>query len=166
MFDRSLYKCVLQDHDCQQNYVVIGNASTIQRNAVQKIRGTQFLDTRVIQRVWSVRGNKLAQKDTYTPDSAKANMVEHAGSSSRFNSKGIRKQKEEYKNVPREILKRLTMTKAVYCNSATADIRSQESLCPLAVKQVGFRLVFESDKFCLSTNHMYVGKGYQVDAML
>ncbi|GJT10873.1 pol polyprotein [Tanacetum coccineum] len=26
--------------------------------------------------------NKLAQKDTYTPDSAKANMVEHAGSSS------------------------------------------------------------------------------------
>ncbi|GJW14597.1 hypothetical protein Tco_0018730 [Tanacetum coccineum] len=32
--------------------------------------------------------NKLAQKDTYTPESAKANMVEHAGSSSRFNSKG------------------------------------------------------------------------------
>ncbi|GJT98719.1 hypothetical protein Tco_1094237, partial [Tanacetum coccineum] len=28
--------------------------------------------------------NKLAQKDTYAPDSAKANMVEHAGSSSIF----------------------------------------------------------------------------------
>ncbi|GKG22280.1 hypothetical protein Tco_0387583, partial [Tanacetum coccineum] len=28
------------------------------------------------------KDNKLAQKDTYTPDSAKANMVEHAGSSS------------------------------------------------------------------------------------
>ncbi|GKC92548.1 pol polyprotein [Tanacetum coccineum] len=27
--------------------------------------------------------NKLAQKDTYAPDSAKANMVEHVGSSSR-----------------------------------------------------------------------------------
>ncbi|GJU01479.1 pol polyprotein [Tanacetum coccineum] len=33
--------------------------------------------------------NKLAQKDTYTPESAKANMVEHAGSS----QAGIVKQK-------------------------------------------------------------------------
>ncbi|GKF77481.1 hypothetical protein Tco_0229951, partial [Tanacetum coccineum] len=40
--------------------------------------------------------NKLAHKDTYTPDSAKANMVEHAGSSSRSNSKG--KVKEKRKN--------------------------------------------------------------------
>ncbi|GKE36110.1 pol polyprotein [Tanacetum coccineum] len=39
--------------------------------------------------------NKLAQKDTYTPDSAKANMVEHAGSSSRFNSKGNKKDKKK-----------------------------------------------------------------------
>ncbi|GKC47398.1 pol polyprotein [Tanacetum coccineum] len=39
--------------------------------------------------------NKLAQKDTYTPDSAKANMVEHAGSSSRFNSKGNKKDKRK-----------------------------------------------------------------------
>ncbi|GJV73982.1 pol polyprotein [Tanacetum coccineum] len=37
--------------------------------------------------------NKLAQKDTYTPNSAKANMVEHAGSSSRSNSKGKGKYK-------------------------------------------------------------------------
>ncbi|GKD53453.1 hypothetical protein Tco_1286840 [Tanacetum coccineum] len=37
--------------------------------------------------------NKLAQKDTYTPDSAKANMVEHVRSSSRFNSKGNKKSK-------------------------------------------------------------------------
>ncbi|GKC82841.1 hypothetical protein Tco_1138558, partial [Tanacetum coccineum] len=37
--------------------------------------------------------NKLAQKDTYAPDSAKANMVEHAGSSSRSNSKGKAKTK-------------------------------------------------------------------------
>ncbi|GJR91214.1 hypothetical protein Tco_0215225 [Tanacetum coccineum] len=41
------------------------------------------------------RDNKLAQKDTYTPDSAKANMVEHAGSSSRFNSKGNKKDKRK-----------------------------------------------------------------------
>ncbi|GKB76527.1 hypothetical protein Tco_0943422, partial [Tanacetum coccineum] len=33
------------------------------------------------------------RKDFYTPDSAKANMVEHAGSSSRFNSKGNKKDK-------------------------------------------------------------------------
>ncbi|GJZ79412.1 retrotransposon protein, putative, ty1-copia subclass [Tanacetum coccineum] len=39
--------------------------------------------------------NKLAQKDTYTPESAKANMVEHAGSSSRFNSKGNKKDKRK-----------------------------------------------------------------------
>ncbi|GJR11908.1 pol polyprotein [Tanacetum coccineum] len=39
--------------------------------------------------------NKLAQKDTYTPDSAKANMVEHVGSSSRFNSKGNKKDKRK-----------------------------------------------------------------------
>ncbi|GKD74648.1 hypothetical protein Tco_1332930, partial [Tanacetum coccineum] len=35
------------------------------------------------------------QKDTYTPDSAKANMVEHAGSSSRFNSKENKKDKNK-----------------------------------------------------------------------
>ncbi|GJR12802.1 pol polyprotein [Tanacetum coccineum] len=39
--------------------------------------------------------NRLAQKDTYTPDSAKANLVEHAGSSSRFNSKGNKKDKRK-----------------------------------------------------------------------
>ncbi|GKC54172.1 hypothetical protein Tco_1076917 [Tanacetum coccineum] len=33
------------------------------------------------------KDNKLAQKNTYTPDFAKANMVEHAGSSSKSNSK-------------------------------------------------------------------------------
>ncbi|GJY45660.1 hypothetical protein Tco_0434723 [Tanacetum coccineum] len=37
--------------------------------------------------------NKLAQKDTYAPDSAKANMVEHAGSSSRSNSREKAKTK-------------------------------------------------------------------------
>ncbi|GJZ54513.1 hypothetical protein Tco_0609398, partial [Tanacetum coccineum] len=42
--------------------------------------------------------NKLAQKNTYTPDSAKANMVEHAGSSSKSNSKAKGKgKKKNYK---------------------------------------------------------------------
>ncbi|GJY66131.1 pol polyprotein [Tanacetum coccineum] len=44
--------------------------------------------------------NKLAQKNTYTPDSAKANMVEHVGSSSKSNSKakGKGKKKNDKKN--------------------------------------------------------------------
>ncbi|GJU66239.1 hypothetical protein Tco_1252498 [Tanacetum coccineum] len=37
--------------------------------------------------------NKMAQKNTYTPDYAKANMVEHAGSSSKSNSKAKGKGK-------------------------------------------------------------------------
>nr|GEW92003.1 hypothetical protein [Tanacetum cinerariifolium] len=39
--------------------------------------------------------NKLAQKNTYTPDYAKANMVEHAGSSSKSNSKEKGKGKKK-----------------------------------------------------------------------
>ncbi|GJZ50607.1 pol polyprotein [Tanacetum coccineum] len=39
--------------------------------------------------------NRLAQKDTYTPDSAKANLVEHDGSSSRSNPKGKGKDKRK-----------------------------------------------------------------------
>ncbi|GJZ37249.1 hypothetical protein Tco_0914233 [Tanacetum coccineum] len=39
--------------------------------------------------------NKLAQKDTYTSDSAKANMIEHAGSYSRSNPKGKGKDKRK-----------------------------------------------------------------------
>ncbi|GJZ06997.1 retrovirus-related pol polyprotein from transposon TNT 1-94 [Tanacetum coccineum] len=43
----------------------------------------------------SVRDNKLLKRTTYTHDSTKANMVEHAGSSSRFNSKGNKKDKRK-----------------------------------------------------------------------
>nr|GEX45628.1 calcineurin B-like protein 4 [Tanacetum cinerariifolium] len=39
--------------------------------------------------------NRLAQKDTYTPYSAKANMIEHAMSSSRSNPKGKGKDKRK-----------------------------------------------------------------------
>ncbi|GJZ22496.1 hypothetical protein Tco_0559535 [Tanacetum coccineum] len=39
--------------------------------------------------------NKLAKINTYTPDSAKANMVEHVGSSSKSNSKGKGKDKRK-----------------------------------------------------------------------
>ncbi|GJW99001.1 hypothetical protein Tco_0180809 [Tanacetum coccineum] len=48
----------------------------------------------LLEIVTSKPGQPLAQKDTYAPDSAKANMVEHAGSSSRSNSKGKGKDKK------------------------------------------------------------------------
>nr|GEV57556.1 enoyl-[acyl-carrier-protein] reductase [NADH], chloroplastic [Tanacetum cinerariifolium] len=42
--------------------------------------------------------NKMAQKNTYTPDSAKANMVEHIGSSSKSDSKAKGKCKKKNEN--------------------------------------------------------------------
>ncbi|GJX45308.1 retrovirus-related pol polyprotein from transposon TNT 1-94, partial [Tanacetum coccineum] len=231
--------------------------------------------------------NKLAQKDTYAPDSAKANMVEHAGSSSRFNSKGNKKDKKkndkkgkgksEYLAPKAGIVKQKFQGTCYNCdqpghraanckmpkrvnprqanmvdenvdmiamvsdvcamisevnlvgtnnsgwwidtgatrhvcadksmfhsfravdngqklymgNSATADIKGEGDVIlkmtsekelkltnVLYVPEIrknlvsgwllnkfGFRLVFESDKFVLSKNQMYVGKGYAVDAM-
>nr|GEX36110.1 hypothetical protein [Tanacetum cinerariifolium] len=199
--------------------------------------------------------NKLAQKDTYTPDCAKANMVEHVGSSSRSNSKGkgkdkrkndkkskgkseylaskavIVKQKFEgtcyncdqpgYRAANCKTLKRVNQRqenmvnnnidmivmvsdivamifevnvsggeKLYMGNSATADIKgegdvilkmtSEKELKLINVlyleirknlvsgwllNKFGFRLVFESDKFVLSKNQMYVGKGYAMNGM-
>ncbi|GJR22372.1 hypothetical protein Tco_0970899 [Tanacetum coccineum] len=231
--------------------------------------------------------NKLAQKDTYAPDSAKANMVEHAGSSSRSNSKGKGKDKRkndkkskgksEYlapkagivkqkfqgtcynydqpghrdanckmpkrvnprqANMVDENVDMIAMVSDVCAmisevnlvgtnnsgwwidtgatrhvcadksmfhsfravdnghklymgNSATADIKGEGDVIlkmtsekelkltnVLYVPEIrknlvsgwllnkfGFRLVFESDKFVLSKNQMYVGKGYAVNAM-
>ncbi|GJV51809.1 pol polyprotein [Tanacetum coccineum] len=231
--------------------------------------------------------NKLAQKNTFTPDSAKANMVEHAGSSARSNLKG--KGKDEKKNdkkgkgkaeylAPKAIIvkqkfqgtfyncnqsghhatnckipKRATPRQAIMVNdnmdmlaivsdviamisevnlvgsnnsgwwvdtretrhvcadkgmfhsfravdngeklymgnSATADIKGEGDVilkmtfekelkltnvlyvpeirknlvsC-LLLNKFGFCLVFESDKFVLSKNQMYVGKGYAVNGM-
>ncbi|GKC77797.1 pol polyprotein [Tanacetum coccineum] len=49
----------------------------------------------LIVRLCIEEDNKLAQKNTYAPDSAKANMVEHAGSSSKSNSKAKGKGKKK-----------------------------------------------------------------------
>ncbi|GJT14034.1 retrovirus-related pol polyprotein from transposon TNT 1-94 [Tanacetum coccineum] len=231
--------------------------------------------------------NKLAQKNTYTPDSAKANMVEHAGSSSKSNSKakgkgkkkndkkskgkaeylapkaGIVKQKFQgtcyncdqpghraanckmpkrvnprQANMVNDNVDMIAMVSDVIAmisevnlvgsnnsgwwvdtgatrhvcadksmfhsfravdngeklymgNSATADIKGEGDVIlkmtsekelkltnVLYVSEIrknlvsgwllnkfGFRLVFESDKFVLSKNQMYVGKGYAVNGM-
>ncbi|GKG20834.1 hypothetical protein Tco_0380635, partial [Tanacetum coccineum] len=49
----------------------------------------------LIVRLCIEEDNKLAQKNSYAPDSAKANMVEHVGSSSKSNSKAKGKGKKK-----------------------------------------------------------------------
>ncbi|GJU90938.1 retrovirus-related pol polyprotein from transposon TNT 1-94 [Tanacetum coccineum] len=231
--------------------------------------------------------NGLALKDNYTPDSAKANMIEHVGSSSRSNPKGKGKDKRkndkkskgnsEYLAPKAGIVKQKFQGTCYNCdqpghraanckmpkrmnprqanmvnddvdmiamvsdvcamisevnlvgtnhgdwwidngatrhvctdksmfhsfravdngqklyidNSATVDIKGEGDVVlkmtsekelkltnVLYVPEIrknlvsgwllnkfGFRLVFESDKFVLSKNQMYVGKGYAVNAM-
>ncbi|GJS80735.1 retrovirus-related pol polyprotein from transposon TNT 1-94 [Tanacetum coccineum] len=175
--------------------------------------------------------NKLAQKDTYAPDSAKANMVDMLG----HLLAGIVKQKFQgtlattvtnqvtvllIARCPMRVLttvvgglilgqpvmcvlirvcftlsERLTMDRS--CIWATLQLlisrvkeedvileddtsrKSSKLTNVLYVPEIrknlmsgwllnkfGFRLVFESDKFVLSKNQVYVGKGYAVDAMV
>ncbi|GJQ96281.1 pol polyprotein [Tanacetum coccineum] len=61
------------------------------------------------------------------------------------------------------LVDRLTMTEAVCGQLSNSDIKG--NMWSLALNKFGFRLVFESDKFVLSKNQMYVGKGYAVNAM-
>ncbi|GJX73502.1 retrovirus-related pol polyprotein from transposon TNT 1-94 [Tanacetum coccineum] len=173
--------------------------------------------------------NKLAQKNNYTPDSAKANMVEHAVSSSKSNSKakGKGKGKNDKKgkgkaeylapkagivnprqaNMVNDNMDTIAMVSDVIAmisevnlvavdngeklymgNPAAADIKGEgDVILKMTFKKelkltnvlyvrknlvsgwllnkFGFRLVFESDKFVLSKNQMYVGKGYAVNGM-
>ncbi|GJV53310.1 pol polyprotein [Tanacetum coccineum] len=175
--------------------------------------------------------NKLAQKDTYTPEILQGNMVELLGTSSRSNSKGKGKDKKkndkkgkgksEYlapkagianmvdENVDmiamvsdvcamisevnlvgtnnsgwwidtgatrhvcadkrdvilkmtsgREDEKELKLTNVLYVLEIRKNLVSGWLL-----NKFGFRLVFESDKFVLSKNQMYVGRGYAMNGM-
>nr|GFB31061.1 uncharacterized protein [Tanacetum cinerariifolium] len=164
---------------------------------------------------------RLNQKDTYTLDSAKANMIEHVGSSSRSNpnGKGKDKRKNDKKskgkseylapkarirvnprqaNMVNDDVDMIAMVSNVCAmifenlymgNSATADIKGEGDVVlkmtsekelkltnvlylPKIRKNLvsgwllskfGFRLVFESDKFVLSKNQIYVGKGYAMN---
>ncbi|GJZ83651.1 pol polyprotein [Tanacetum coccineum] len=154
--------------------------------------------------------NKLAQKDTYAPDSAKANMVEHAGSSSRSSRRLATTFDQPGTNnsgwwIDTGATRHVCADKSMFHsfravdnghklymgNSATADIKGEGDVIlkmtsekelkltnVLYVPEIrknlvsgwllnkfGFRLVFESDKFVLSKNQMYVGRGYAMNGM-
>ncbi|GJT40199.1 pol polyprotein, partial [Tanacetum coccineum] len=201
---------------------------------------------------YKTEDNKLAQKDTYTPDFAKANMVEHVGSSSSWdckaevpgdllhaaNCKMPKRVNPRQTNMVNDDVDMIAMVSDVCAmisevnlvgtnhggwwidtgvthhvcadksmfhyfravdnghklymgNSATADIKGEGDVVlkmtsekelkltnVLYVPEIrknlvsgwllnkfGFRLVFESDKFVLSKNQMYVGKGYAMNGM-
>nr|GEV74861.1 hypothetical protein [Tanacetum cinerariifolium] len=126
--------------------------------------------------------NRLAHKDTYIPDSAKANMIEHVGSSLRSNPKG--KGKDNRKNDKKNKRKSKYLTpKAEIANMMNDDVDMIAMVSDVCAKisevnlveicknlvsgwllnKFGFRLVFESDKFVLSKNQMYVGRGYAMN---
>ncbi|GJT59508.1 retrovirus-related pol polyprotein from transposon TNT 1-94 [Tanacetum coccineum] len=197
--------------------------------------------------------DRLAQKDTYIPDSAKANMTEHAGSSLRFqgtcyncdqpghraaNCKMPKRVNPHQANIVNNDVDMIAMVSDVCAmisevnlvgtnhggwwidtgatrhvcadksmfhsfravdngqklymgNSATDDIKGEGDVVlkmtsekelkltnVLYVPEIhknlvsgwllnkfGFRLVFESDKFVLSKNQMYVGRGYAMNGM-
>ncbi|GJR92398.1 O-glucosyltransferase Rumi [Tanacetum coccineum] len=142
--------------------------------------------------------NKLAQKNNYTPDSAKANMVEHAGSSSKSNSKGKGKGKNAkkikgkaeylapkagivkpkavdkwtesclwatlqccYQRVTGMVILKMTSEKELKLTNVLYVPEIRKNLVSgWLLNKFGFRLVFESDKFVLSKNQMYVVDEY------
>nr|GEU80219.1 Pol polyprotein [Tanacetum cinerariifolium] len=230
------------------------------RNYVKHKRKEMSVEDLVV-RLRIEEDNRLAQKETYTPDSAKTNMIEHAGSSSRSNLKGKGKDKRkndkkskgksEYlapkagirvnprqANMVNDDVDMIAMVSDVCAmiyevnlvgtnhggwwidtgatrhvcvdksmfhsfkavdngqklylgNSATADIKGEGDvvlkmtsekelklnnvLYVLVIRKnlvsgwllnkFGFRLVFESDKFVLSKNQIFVGKGYAMNGM-
>ncbi|GJX36109.1 retrotransposon protein, putative, ty1-copia subclass [Tanacetum coccineum] len=150
--------------------------------------------------------NKLAQKNIYTPDSAKANMDEYAGSSSKSNSKakGKDKRKNDKKgkgkadylapkagimpkratprqaNMVNDNMDMIAMVSDIIAMISKVNLMTSEKELKLTnvlhvleirknlvsgwlLNKFGFRLVFESDKFVLSKNQMYVGKGYALN---
>ncbi|GJZ71776.1 pol polyprotein, partial [Tanacetum coccineum] len=171
----------------------------------------------LILRLRIEKDNKLAQKNTYAPDSAKANMVEHDGSSLKSNSKakGKGKKKNDKKGkgkaeylapkarIANMVIDNVDMIAMVsdiiamiskvnlvgynnsVCadksmfhsfravdngeklyinNSATADIKGEGDVILKMTSEKELKLT-NSDKFVLSKNQMYVGKGYAVNGM-
>ncbi|GJT33759.1 hypothetical protein Tco_0924178 [Tanacetum coccineum] len=113
----------------------------------------------------------LAQKDTYAPDSAKANMVEHAGSSLRSNSKG--KGKDKKKNdkkgkgkskylAPKDGIKRVNPRQANMVDENVDMIAMVSDVCAM-ISEVNLGegdviLKMTSEKELKLTNILYVPK--------
>ncbi|GJT91793.1 retrovirus-related pol polyprotein from transposon TNT 1-94 [Tanacetum coccineum] len=137
--------------------------------------------------------NKLAQKNTYTPDSAMANMVEHVVSSSKSKRKGKGKNDKGRLNAklvtPRQanmvndnvdmivmvsdviaMISEVNMAavdneEKLYMDiSTTDDIKGERDVILKMTSEKELKLT-NSDKFVLSKNQMYVGKGYSMNGM-
>ncbi|GJV71307.1 retrotransposon protein, putative, ty1-copia subclass [Tanacetum coccineum] len=207
-----------------KNYRIRWNASTKLRTLVQDLQVllhdihaegmTEMSVEDLIVHLRIEEDNKLAQKNTYAPDSAKANIVEHAGSSSKSNSKakgkckkkndkkgkgkaeylapkaGILKQKFQgtcnncdqpghraanYKmpkrvnprqaNMVNDNMDMIAMVSDIITMISEVNLIRKNLVSGWLLNKFYFRLVFESDKFVLSKNQMYVGKGYAVNGM-
>nr|GEU38002.1 hypothetical protein [Tanacetum cinerariifolium] len=147
---------------------------------IKKFATARFLDYKMVD-----SKNVITQKKTYTPNFAKANMVEHAGSSSKSNSKAKgkgkgkndkkRKGKVGYLALKVRVVKQMLQGTCYNCDQP--DHRAANCKMPKRVtlrqanmnlvsswllKEFGFCLVFKSDKFVLFKNQMYVGMGYVV----
>ncbi|GJZ52085.1 retrovirus-related pol polyprotein from transposon TNT 1-94 [Tanacetum coccineum] len=171
-----------QDHDSQRIMGVIerntrhkmrgiekfvGSLVWITRGLIQRMRVSQVQDLQHKRKEMSVEDlvvclrieedNKLAQKDTYTPDSAKANMVEHAGPSIKQAPNGESTQANMvnddvgYDTMVSDSLlnisERLTMDRScIWATSATADIKGEGDVI----------LKMTSEKELKLTNVLYV----------
>ncbi|GJZ45702.1 retrotransposon protein, putative, ty1-copia subclass [Tanacetum coccineum] len=110
--------------------------------------------------------NKLAQKNIYAPDSGKANMVKHDGSSSKSNTKGKGKDKRKNdKKIKRKVeylapKVRIVKQKAVdngeklyIGNSETTDIKGEGDVILNLTSKKELKLT-NSDKFVLSKSQI------------
>nr|GEX15807.1 enoyl-[acyl-carrier-protein] reductase [NADH], chloroplastic [Tanacetum cinerariifolium] len=103
--------------------------------------------------------NKLALKDTYKPNSAKANMIEHARSSSRAvdNGQKLYMGNSATANIKGEgnIVLKMTSEKELKLTNVLYVLEIRKNLVSgWLLNKFGFRLVFESDKFVLSKNQI------------
>nr|GEW77385.1 Pol polyprotein [Tanacetum cinerariifolium] len=139
------------------------------------------------------KGQQVGSKNTYAPDSAKADMVEHVGSSSKSNSKAKRKgkkknnkkgkRKAEYLAPKAEIAKQKFQGTCYNCDQPghhVVNCKMLKRVNPRQANMVNDNMdmidmvsdviamiskVNMYDKFVLSKNQMYVGKGYVVNGM-
>ncbi|GJY40458.1 hypothetical protein Tco_0427728 [Tanacetum coccineum] len=96
--------------------------------------------------------NKLAQKDTYTPDSAKANMVEHAWSSSRIPGDLLQQDQPGHRAANCKMPKRVNPRQANMVDENVDMIAMVSDVCAM-ISEVN---LMTSEKELKLTNVLYV----------